>query len=224
MDGNARYRLGIASAYNKVVVNLSDAGGYNTSFPLWSMPPQIESHETIVVAHVNGNHYIRVALREGFPLPLTRPLWITYRSDVASGWEDKFIRRQNEFREYYYRSFKGTLCESEDTQTQANDSLINEAMCMGTYSTSSNLIPPSTNPESVIRNRRRNLGDLSLLLNFEEIYMDNDPNNVQGPSPVGPNFQYPNPDLRPMEELLQAPIYGVGDAIVVPPFLLINSN
>ncbi|GJQ97939.1 Myc-type, basic helix-loop-helix domain-containing protein [Tanacetum coccineum] len=96
--------LVIASAYNKVVVNLSDAGGCNTSFPLWSRPPQTESHETIVVAHVDGNHYISVALREDFPLPLTHPLWITYRSDVASGWEDKFVSRQNEFREYYYRT------------------------------------------------------------------------------------------------------------------------
>ncbi|GJR15593.1 retrovirus-related pol polyprotein from transposon TNT 1-94 [Tanacetum coccineum] len=82
--------LVIASAYKKVVVNLSDAGGCNTSFPLWSRPLQSDSHETIVVAHVDGNHYIRVALREGFPLPLTHPVWITYRSDIASGWEDKF--------------------------------------------------------------------------------------------------------------------------------------
>nr|GEW78801.1 hypothetical protein [Tanacetum cinerariifolium] len=82
--------LVIASTYNKVVANLSDAGGCNTSFPLWSRPPQTESHVTIVVAHVDGNHYIRVALREGFPLPLIHPLWITYRSDVASGWKDKF--------------------------------------------------------------------------------------------------------------------------------------
>nr|GEV80145.1 hypothetical protein [Tanacetum cinerariifolium] len=96
--------LVIASAYNKVVANLSYVGGCNTSFPLWSRPPQTESHETIVVVHVDGNHYIRVALREGFPLPLTHPLWITYRSDVASGWEDKFVSRQNEFREYYYRT------------------------------------------------------------------------------------------------------------------------
>nr|GEU67253.1 protein FAR1-related sequence 5-like [Tanacetum cinerariifolium] len=83
--------LVIASAYKKVVVNLSDAGGCNTSFPLWSRPSQSDSHETIVVARVNANHYIRVALREGFSLPLTHPFWITYRSDIASGWEDKFI-------------------------------------------------------------------------------------------------------------------------------------
>nr|GEW31438.1 reverse transcriptase domain-containing protein [Tanacetum cinerariifolium] len=36
------------------------------------------------------------------------------------------------------------------------------------------------------------------------------------PPLVGPNFQNPNPDLRLMEELLQAPINGLGDAIVVP--------
>ncbi|GKG31324.1 hypothetical protein Tco_0423812, partial [Tanacetum coccineum] len=47
--------------------------------------------------------------------------------------------------------------------------------------------------------------------------MANDPNNVQGPPLAGPNF--PNPDLRLMEELLQATTDGVGDAIVVPPIL-----
>ncbi|GJR85795.1 reverse transcriptase domain-containing protein [Tanacetum coccineum] len=92
-------------------------------------------------------------------------------------------------------------------------------LCMSSRSSSSNLVPPSTDPESIIRNRRRNLGDPSFLLDFEEINMANDPNNVQGPPPVGPNFQNPNPDLRPMEELLQAPTDGVGDAIVVPPIL-----
>ncbi|GKC06995.1 reverse transcriptase domain-containing protein [Tanacetum coccineum] len=48
--------------------------------------------------------------------------------------------------------------------------------------------------------------------------MDNNNNNVQGPPPAGPNFLAPN--LRAMEELLQAPTDGVGDAIVVPPLLL----
>ncbi|GJV45462.1 hypothetical protein Tco_1429998 [Tanacetum coccineum] len=71
---------------------------------------------------------------------------------------------------------------------------------MSTRSSSSNLVPLSTNPESIIRNRRRNLGDPSLLLDFEEINMANDPNNVQGPLPVAPT------DI-------------VGDAIVVPRIL-----
>ncbi|GJX49590.1 hypothetical protein Tco_0276435, partial [Tanacetum coccineum] len=37
------------------------------------------------------------------------------------------------------------------------------------------------------------------------------------PPPAGPNI--PATDLRPIEELLQAPTDGVGDAIVVPPIL-----
>ncbi|PWA39541.1 hypothetical protein CTI12_AA572790 [Artemisia annua] len=72
-------------------------------FPLWSSPSQSDSNEIIVIAHVHGNHYIRVALREGFPLPITHPLWITYRNNVASGWGEKYAGRQNDFSEYYRR-------------------------------------------------------------------------------------------------------------------------
>ncbi|GJS53723.1 NAC domain-containing protein [Tanacetum coccineum] len=101
-------------------------------------------------------------------------------------------------------------------------------LCQSTRSSSSNLVPPSSDPESIIRNRQRNLGDPSLLLDFEEISMN--PNNVQGPPPAGPppqnhngppglNLQNPALDLQTMEELLQAPTDGVGDAIVVPPIL-----
>nr|GEV32665.1 hypothetical protein [Tanacetum cinerariifolium] len=95
--------LVIASKYNKVVLSLSNDGGCATSFPLWSSPPQSNSHEIIVIAHVNGNHYIRVDLREGFPLPRTHPMWNAYKSDIASGWRDTYVNRQNDFHDYYYR-------------------------------------------------------------------------------------------------------------------------
>nr|GEV38343.1 hypothetical protein [Tanacetum cinerariifolium] len=72
---------------------------------------------------------------------------------------------------------------------------------MSTRSTSTDLIPPFSDPESVFQNHRRNLGDPSLLLDFEEINMN--PNNIQGPPPAGPNI--PTLDLRLLEELLQAP-------------------
>ncbi|GJX02465.1 reverse transcriptase domain-containing protein [Tanacetum coccineum] len=89
-------------------------------------------------------------------------------------------------------------------------------------SSSSNLIPPFSNPGSVIRNRRRNLGDPSLLLDFEEINMN--PNNVQGPPPAGPppqnhngppghNLQMPAPNLRTMEEMCQPTMNGRGRPI-----------
>ncbi|GKD70964.1 hypothetical protein Tco_1325054 [Tanacetum coccineum] len=92
---------------------------------------------------------------------------------------------------------------------------------MSTRSSSSNLIPPFSNPESVIQNRRRNLGDPSLLLDFEEINMNH--NNVQGPPPAGPpqnhngppglNFQNPAPDLQTMEKLCQPTMNGRGGPI-----------
>ncbi|GKD21108.1 reverse transcriptase domain-containing protein, partial [Tanacetum coccineum] len=46
-----------------------------------------------------------------------------------------------------------------------------------------------------------------------------DPNNNHGPPPACLIPQNPAPGLRTMEELLQAPIEGVGDAIVVPAVL-----
>ncbi|GJT32812.1 reverse transcriptase domain-containing protein [Tanacetum coccineum] len=56
--------------------------------------------------------------------------------------------------------------------------------------------------------RRRNQSEPSLLFDLEE-------DDMAGQAPS----QGPIPDLRPMEELLQAPTDGVGDAIVVPPIL-----
>ncbi|GJX77839.1 hybrid signal transduction histidine kinase M [Tanacetum coccineum] len=57
-------------------------------------------------------------------------------------------------------------------------------ICMSTRSTSNDLVSPLSDPESIIRYRRRNLGDPSFPVDLEEIDMD--PNNVQGPPPVGP--------------------------------------
>ncbi|GJU34479.1 putative reverse transcriptase domain-containing protein [Tanacetum coccineum] len=91
----------IAYAYNRVVISLANGGdveGCTTTFPLWSSPPQSEPHETIVIAHVYGNHYIKAALREGFPLPMTHPLWRTYRSDIASRCEDPYKGREKPLR------------------------------------------------------------------------------------------------------------------------------
>ncbi|GJS52231.1 reverse transcriptase domain-containing protein [Tanacetum coccineum] len=67
--------------------------------------------------------------------------------------------------------------------------------CMSTRSSSTDLFPPSRDPERIIR--RRNRGEPSLLLDLEEINMN--PNNNQNPPPVGPIPQN----------------HGVGDAIVV---------
>nr|GEU88363.1 hypothetical protein [Tanacetum cinerariifolium] len=95
----------IASAYNRVVISLANGGnvgGCTTTFPLWSIPPQLEPYETIVIAHVYGNHFIKAELRECCPLPMTHPLWRTYRSNIASRWEDPYVSHQEAFREHYY--------------------------------------------------------------------------------------------------------------------------
>ncbi|GJU29831.1 FAR1-related sequence 5-like protein [Tanacetum coccineum] len=52
----------------KVVINLSDAGGCNTSFPLWSRPSQSDITLTDSICPCEGRPLNRVALREGFPL------------------------------------------------------------------------------------------------------------------------------------------------------------
>nr|GEV69462.1 hypothetical protein [Tanacetum cinerariifolium] len=102
---------------------------------------------------------------------------------------------------------------------------------MSTRSSSTDLFPPFEDHERLIR--RRNHGEPSLLLDFEEINMN--PNNNQNPphvghiphnhdnGPPGPNPQNPPPDLRAREELLHVPTDSVGDAIVVPPILAIEA-
>ncbi|GJY32853.1 hypothetical protein Tco_0417322, partial [Tanacetum coccineum] len=100
-------RLIIASAYNRVVISLANggnAGGCTTTFPLWSCLPQSEPHETIVIAHVYGNHYIKAALREGCPLPMTDFITpfgrLDRRGDIASRREKNHLClvRPEEFR------------------------------------------------------------------------------------------------------------------------------
>ena len=99
--------LVIASAYNKAVIYLSKRGQLDGScmcFPLWSSPSQLESRETIVMALVNGDHFIGLTLREGCPLPLTDQRWRTYRNDIAAGWEESYFSRQEVYRKNNYRT------------------------------------------------------------------------------------------------------------------------
>ncbi|GJW61124.1 reverse transcriptase domain-containing protein [Tanacetum coccineum] len=82
---------------------------------------------------------------------------------------------------------------------------------MSTRSSTTKLVAPFSNPESVIRNCRRNRSEPSLIFDFEEINMD--PNNNHGPPPAGPIPQNLAPDLRTMEELCQPTMLGRGGPI-----------
>ncbi|GJY97440.1 reverse transcriptase domain-containing protein [Tanacetum coccineum] len=77
---------------------------------------------------------------------------------------------------------------------------------MSTRSSAKRLLSTIEDPERLLS--RRNRSEPSLLFDLEE-------DDMAGKAPP----QGPIPDLRPMEELLQAPTDGVGDAIVVPPIL-----
>ncbi|GKA36496.1 reverse transcriptase domain-containing protein [Tanacetum coccineum] len=77
---------------------------------------------------------------------------------------------------------------------------------MSTRSSTRRLLSPIEDPEKLIS--RRNRSEPSFLFDLEE-------DDMAGQAPP----QGPIPDLRSMEELLQAPTDGVGDAIVVPPIL-----
>ncbi|GJX58955.1 hypothetical protein Tco_0290345 [Tanacetum coccineum] len=83
--------------------------------------------------------------------------------------------------------------------------------CMSTRSSTTKLVPPFFNPESVIRNCRRNRGEPSRLFDFEEINMDLNLNH--GPPPAGLIHQNPSPGLRMMEELRQPTMLGRGGPI-----------
>ncbi|GKB82461.1 reverse transcriptase domain-containing protein, partial [Tanacetum coccineum] len=94
---------------------------------------------------------------------------------------------------------------------------------MSTRSNSSNLFSPLRDPESLIR--RRNLGESSSLLDFEEVMSI--PHNNMGPPPAGPpppNNNGPPPMVRPigqaprsMKELCQPSIDGRGGPIASIP-------
>ncbi|GJS07174.1 hypothetical protein Tco_0363970 [Tanacetum coccineum] len=74
---------------------------------------------------------------------------------------------------------------------------------MSTRSSARRLLSPIEDPEKLLSQ-----SEPSLLFDLEE-------DDMAGQAPP----QGPIPDLRSMEELLQAPTDGVGDAIVVPPVL-----
>nr|GEV89707.1 reverse transcriptase domain-containing protein [Tanacetum cinerariifolium] len=82
---------------------------------------------------------------------------------------------------------------------------------MSTRSSTTKLVAPFSNPESVIHNRRRNLGEPLLLFDLEENNMN--PNNNLGPPLAGPIPQSPVPDLRTMEELCQLTMNGRGEPV-----------
>ncbi|GKC28470.1 hypothetical protein Tco_1035764 [Tanacetum coccineum] len=122
---------------------------------------------------------------------------------------------------------QGTRLKNEDTPQTLKDGYKYGAP--QDIKSSDELVSPFLNLERVVRNRQRNRGDPSLLIDFEEVNMAN---NHQGPPPVGPipppipqnhgpppvvRPNGPAPDRRSMEELCQPSINGRGRPIASIP-------
>ena len=75
----------IASAYN-VIFHILSSGGGATYFPLRSSPPPLHQHTHMAIGHVNGAHWVKVTLIEGYPMPPIHPHWTYFKYDIAAAW------------------------------------------------------------------------------------------------------------------------------------------
>ena len=73
----------IASKFNVILHVLSAAQSF-TYLPLRSAPPPSYQHVAIAIGYVNNNHYVQVALTDGYPMPPIMPQWVHFRHDCAA--------------------------------------------------------------------------------------------------------------------------------------------
>ncbi|GER41794.1 ovarian tumour [Striga asiatica] len=80
--------LVIANKYNCIFYFLTDAGSY-TFFPLWTSPQAPELNQSIAIAFVHGNHFVKVDLQNGHPMPKVSP----YKSVCMKEWRQMYKDR-----------------------------------------------------------------------------------------------------------------------------------
>lgn len=91
----------IASRYN-VILHCLSVGDSMTYLPLRSTPPAWYQHVAIAVGHVNDNHYVKLTLQGGYPMPPIVPQWNRYRHECASAWVTPYINRLNLYFQCYH--------------------------------------------------------------------------------------------------------------------------
>ena len=72
----------IASRYNVILHSLTTVGSM-TFFPLRSSPPPWYEHVAFTIGYVNSNHYVKISLAEGHPMPSIIPNWFRFKYDCA---------------------------------------------------------------------------------------------------------------------------------------------
>ncbi|XP_019158464.1 PREDICTED: uncharacterized protein LOC109155202 [Ipomoea nil] len=89
----------IASRYNVILHVLSMAGS-TTYLPLRSSPPPWYEHVAIALGYVNNNHYVKVTLTGGYPMPTIAPQWAYFRYDCANAWITPYMNRIESYNEH----------------------------------------------------------------------------------------------------------------------------
>ncbi|XP_031096129.1 uncharacterized protein LOC116000234 [Ipomoea triloba] len=89
----------IASRYN-VILHVLSMTGSTTYLPLRSSPPPWHEHVAIALGYVNNNHYVKVTLTRGYPIPTVAPQWNYFRYDCAYAWITPYEHRINSYNEY----------------------------------------------------------------------------------------------------------------------------
>lgn len=88
----------IASAYNKVCIDLTRYGFSKTFFPLRNGQPQNPTGHIICIRLISQSlHSLHVYLKLGFPIPQTTPEWTTHSTNKVETWQDNYLDRLEEF-------------------------------------------------------------------------------------------------------------------------------
>ena len=89
----------VASKYNVILHVLTNAGSM-TYLPLRSSPPAWYERVAIAIGHVNNNHYVKVVLTGGYPMPTIMPQWVHFKYDCATAWVTLYKDRINKYSQY----------------------------------------------------------------------------------------------------------------------------
>ncbi|KAJ9540010.1 hypothetical protein OSB04_026516, partial [Centaurea solstitialis] len=91
----------IASRYNVILHSLTTTGSL-TFFPLRSSPPPWYEHVAFTIGYVNGNHFVKISLVEGHPMPRIVPNWFRFKYECATAWATPYMTRINKYEQLLY--------------------------------------------------------------------------------------------------------------------------
>ena len=85
----------IACKYN-VILHVIAMAGSATYLPLRSTPPAWYQHVVYTIGYVNGNHYVKLILVEGYPFPTITLHFFRFSYPCAAGWATPVNRSNTE--------------------------------------------------------------------------------------------------------------------------------